>query len=307
MAQQVSILIVDDDEALSQTLSDIFQELGYGVETALDGKEAVEKCAGKYFNIALIDIRLPDINGLELLNKLKTMNPEIEGIIITGYASVETVIEALRRGAFDYVTKPLRMDEVLETIREALERQRLTKEERQRLQQEIEAREFYRALSIIDELTGLYNYRHFHTLLVQELRRCGRYFHPLALFMIDIDNFKVYQDAYGHPAGEVALKIISQTVRNTVREVNIVARYGGEEFAVILPETTREVAAVAAERVREAVAETTLPTGDRLTISIGVAAYPVDARDKEQLISRADQALYLAKQRGRNQTAIWEQ
>lgn len=307
MAQQINILIVDDDQALCHTLSDIFQEMCYEVETALDGKEALEKCAEKYFNVALIDIRLPDINGLELLNKLKGMNPEIEGIIITGYASVETVIEALRRGAFDYVTKPLNMDEVLETVREALERQRLTKEERQRLQQEIEAREFYRALSIIDELTGLYNYRHFHTLLVQELRRCGRYFHPLALFMIDIDNFKVYQDAYGHPAGDAALKVIAETIRNMMRGVDIVARYGGEEFAIILPETTKEVAAVAAERVREAVAETTLPTGDRLTISIGVAAYPIDAEDKEQLISRTDQALYRAKQRGRNQTVIWEQ
>ena len=307
MAQQISILIVDDDEALCQTLSDVFQELGYEVETALNGREALEKGKEKYFNVALIDIRLPDISGIELLNKLKWMNPETEGIIITGYASVGTAIEALRRGAFDYVTKPLEMDGVLQNVREVLKRQRLSLEERQRLRQEIEAKEFYRVLSIIDELTGLYNYRHFHELLAQELKRSRRYSHPLALLMIDIDNFKVYQDASGHPAGDAALRTIAKAMCNKVRGVDIVARYGGEEFAVILPETTKKVAAVAAERVRKAVAGTTLPTGDRLTISIGVAAYPVDARDKEQLISRADQALYRAKKSGRNQTAIWEQ
>ena len=307
MEPQVNLLIVDDNKALCQTLCDIFQELGYGADIALNSKEAVKKCAEKYFNVALIDIRLPDIDGLELLNRLKKANCDLEGIIMTAYPSLETVIEALRRGAFNYVTKPLQVDEVLRTVSEALERQRLSAEERQRLEQEIKAKEFYRALSIIDELTGLYNYRHFHALLTQELRRSKRYFHPLSLFMIDIDNFKEYQDAYDHSSGDVALKVIAQTTRNIVRGVDIVARYGGDEFAVISPEATKAEAAVVAERLRKAVAEIALPTGDRLTISIGVASYPTDAQDKEQLICRADQALYRAKQRGRNQICIWGQ
>ena len=305
MTQETSILIVDDDEALCQTLCDIFQELGYNADTALNGKEAVEKCTEKNFNLSLIDIKLPDIDGLGLLDKLKRMNPEMEGIVLTAYPCLETVVEALRRGAFDYVTKPLQVDEVLHIVSEALERQRLTAEERQRLEQEIKAKEFYHALSVIDELTGLYNYRHFHELLNQGLRRSERYFHPLSLLMIDIDNFKKYQDVHGHVAGDEALKVIAQIMRNTVRGVDMVARYGGEEFTVILPETTKEVAAIAAERVRNAIAETILPTGDRLTISVGVASYPADAESKEQLICQADQALYRAKKRGKNQTCIW--
>ena len=305
MTQETSILIVDDDEALCQTLCDIFQELGYNADTALNGKEAVEKCTEKNFNLSLIDIKLPDIDGLGLLDKLKRMNPEMEGIVLTAYPCLETVVEALRRGAFDYVTKPLQVDEVLHIVSEALERQRLTAEERQRLEQEIKAKEFYHALSVIDELTGLYNYRHFHELLNQGLRRSERYFHPLSLLMIDIDNFKKYQDVHGHVVGDEALKVIAQIMRNTVRGVDMVARYGGEEFTVILPETTKEVAAIAAERVRNAIAETILPTGDRLTISVGVASYPADAESKEQLICRADQALYRAKKRGKNRTCIW--
>jgi two-component system cell cycle response regulator len=305
--QQVNLLIVDDDKELCQTLCDIFQELGFGADTALNGEEALKKCAGKHFNIALIDIRLPDNDGLELLNRLKKMNPEMEGIVITAYPSLETVVEALRRGAFDYVLKPLKVDDVLDTVSAALERQRLTAEEKRRLEQEIEAKEFYRSISIIDELTGLYNYRHFHELLTRELKRSKRYFHPLSLLMIDIDHFKEYQDAYGHLAGDVALKVIARITRDTVRGVDIVARYGGEEFAVISPETTKAEAAAVGERVRDAIARSVLPTGGRLTVSVGVASYPTDAQSKEQLIWRADQALYRAKQRGRNQTCIWEQ
>jgi diguanylate cyclase (GGDEF)-like protein/PAS domain S-box-containing protein len=179
--------------------------------------------------------------------------------------------------------------------------------ERKRMEQEVAAKEFYRVLSIVDELTGLYNHRHFHELLSQGLRWSERYLHPLSLLMVDIDNFKEYQDVRSHVAGDEALKIIAQTMRNTVRGVDMGARYGGDEFAVILPETTKEVAAIAAERIANAIAEITLPAGGRLTISVGVASYPTDAQNKEELIRRADQALYRAKQRGRNRTCIWEQ
>lgn len=307
MAQQVNLLIVDDDEELGQTLGDILQGMGYGVEIALSGKEALRNLEGRYFNLALIDIKLPDADGLELLHKLKLINPEMEGIVITGYGSLETAREALRRGAFDYVLKPLKMEEVLSTVREALAKQRRVVEEKQRLNQEQEAKEFYRTLSIVDGLTGLYNYRHFRELLTQEIRRSRRYSHLLSLLMVDIDNFKNYNDAYGHPAGDEALKVIAETMQSKVRGVDVVGRYGGEEFVIILPETPKAHAAIVAERVRKAVAETTLPTGDRLTISIGVVTYPEDAPGNEELISLADKALYQAKQGGRNQIRVWEQ
>jgi diguanylate cyclase (GGDEF)-like protein len=307
MVQQVSLLIVDDDEELCQSLCDVFQEAGYNVETAYSGMEAVRRSAAKYFNIALIDIRLLNISGLELLDILKKLHPEIEGIIITGYASLETAVEALHRGAAAYVIKPLKMDEVFTTIEEVLNKQRATLERQELVEQEIEVKEFYRSLSTIDELTGLYNFRHFHELLSQELTRAKRYSRPISFLMLDIDKFKAYQDVYGHLAGDTALKAIAHTMKNGVRGADIVARYGGEEFAILLPETTKSNAITVAERLRKAIAEITLHREGKLTVSIGVAAYPEDTQGEEQLISYADQALYQAKQAGRNQVHGWAQ
>jgi diguanylate cyclase (GGDEF)-like protein len=300
--QEISILIIDDDEALCQTLSDILGELGYYVESATSGKEAIKKGVRRYFNVALIDIRLPDIDGIELLGILKEINPELECLMITAYASLETAVEALRCGASDYVIKPLKMKEVLDGVEAALKRQQQVATGRQRL---LLNKEFYRSLSIVDELTGLYNYRHFQELLSRELTQAKRYSHPLSLSLIDIDELKGYQDSWGHIAGDEALREIARIVLSSVRGADVVVRYGGEEFAIILPETSKQGAVVAAERVRQRVAEATLPTGDRLTISIGVAAYPEDAEDREQLLSHADQALYRAKEMGRNQTCVW--
>jgi diguanylate cyclase (GGDEF)-like protein len=300
--QRVSILIVDDDEAMCQTLSDIFGELGYYVESTTSSKEAIKKGARSYFNVALLDIRLPNIDGIELLSILKEMNPELEGIMMTGYASLDSAVEALRSGASDYILKPLNMKEVISSVEAAVERQRRVAGGREQL---IETRDFYRALSIVDELTGLYNYRHFQQLLMQEIGRARRYSHILSLLLIDIDEFKKYQDARGHLAGDNALRDIAQLIRNSVRGVDTVARYGGEEFVVLLPETEKQQAAKAAERIRKGIAETILSTGDRLTVSIGVASYPEDAQNNVELASRADQALYQAKERGRNQTCVW--
>ena len=302
MEQRVSILIVDDDEAICQTLSDVFEELGYYVESTTSSKEAIKKGARRYFNVALLDIRLPNIDGIELLSILKEINPELEGIMITGYASLDTAVEALRSGASDYIIKPLNMKEVRSSVEAAVKRQQQTMGGRERL---TETKDFYRSLSIIDELTGLYNYRHFQEVLAKEIGRAKRYSHILSLLLIDIDEFKEYQDARGHLSGDSALRDIAQFIRDSVRGVDIVARYGGEEFVVLLPETEKQQAAKVAERIREGIAETILSTGDRLTVSIGVATYPEDAQNNVELISRADQALYRAKEMGRNRTSVW--
>ena len=129
------ILIVDDDENICRSLALIFAKKGYETEMAGTGREVLEKARGRFFNLALLDIKLPDMEGIELLAPLKTMYPDIALIIITGYASLETAVRALNEGASAYITKPLNMDEVLATVREALEKQRLVIENRRLIQQ----------------------------------------------------------------------------------------------------------------------------------------------------------------------------
>jgi PAS domain S-box-containing protein len=128
MRDRQSILIVDDDESTLRTLALIFDNMGYETETALTGRGAIEKARERFFNLAFLDIKLADMQGVELLAPLKKMHPNMVVIIITGYASLETAVRALNEGAAGYITKPLNMDEVLATVREGLEKQRLVME-----------------------------------------------------------------------------------------------------------------------------------------------------------------------------------
>lgn len=160
-------------------------------------------------------------------------------------------------------------------------------------------------LSITDELTGLYNYRYLQQRLDDEIERARRYGRSLSLLMIDADDFKRFNDTYGHIAGDEALAEMSQVFRSAVREIDIVCRYGGEEFSVILPETDAEGAFVVAEKIREAVAAHSFADADArrvvsLTVSIGLATFPSGAGDQETLLRLADDALYSAKNTGRD-------
>lgn len=165
-------------------------------------------------------------------------------------------------------------------------------------------------LAVTDGLTGLYNHRAFQEKLSEEINRAERYVKTFSLIMLDIDHFKSFNDIYGHQTGDLALKTISKIIRNELRTVDFPARYGGEEFLIILSETWCDGAVIVAERIRNAVAEHpfTSEGGERLllTISAGVACYPDDAASKEDLIKKADHALYFAKDRGRNAVCTYQ-
>ncbi|HSH00079.1 MAG TPA: sensor domain-containing diguanylate cyclase [candidate division Zixibacteria bacterium] len=160
-------------------------------------------------------------------------------------------------------------------------------------------------LTVTDDLTGIANYRHFNIKLGEEQRRAARYDQPLSLIMLDIDHFKNFNDAFGHEAGNLVLKGVTEVVHGCIRDTDIFARYGGEEFAIILPQTALLEARQIANRIRESIERTRFNIGDgfprqTVTVSVGLSSYPENGKQQNELLSLADQALYRAKGRGRN-------
>lgn len=164
--------------------------------------------------------------------------------------------------------------------------------------------------SITDDLTSLYNYRYFRIRLRDEVFRSQRTNRPISLVILDVDNFKNYNDTLGHMAGDKVLKLIAKILKSCIRDTDVAARYGGEEFCVILPEENHDGARAFCERVRARIEEHPFPREEvqplgKLTISLGAATYPTDAKMINELVIRADKALYQAKNSGRNHYYIY--
>jgi diguanylate cyclase (GGDEF)-like protein len=303
--KKVNALVVDGDEEIRGTLMERLQDTGYFTDVAPNGKDAIDKVKEFFYNIAVVEVELPDMMGLDFLKMIKSIHPDTSVIFMTGKPSLENSVDALNAGADAYMMKPLNIEELMGHIGDALNRQRAIIETRELLFAERKKREFYQYLSIIDGLTDLYNHRHFHELLTQEVARSVRYDHPLSLLMVDIDDFKRFNDSFGHPAGDKALQGIARLFRENCRRVDYICRYGGEEFAVITPETSGKNAIHLARRLVSKVREMKIPIYEStieegLTISIGLAGYPTDAKTKEELILKADKYLLEAKKAGKD-------
>lgn len=168
-----------------------------------------------------------------------------------------------------------------------------------------------RELSITDSLTGLFNRRYFEERFYEELHRSERHNLPFSLAMLDIDDFKLFNDTEGHLAGDEILKSISCIAKDNLRIIDVIARFGGEEFAIIMPQTEKPEALQVAERIRNSIKEQ-IPKlwndfpRDAVTISIGIATYPADAKDRKDIIRSADKALYRAKMDGKDRTVLWQ-
>ena len=166
-------------------------------------------------------------------------------------------------------------------------------------------------MSITDPLTGLHNRRYLEARLAEELNRSKRYDHPMSFMMIDIDDFKLYNDRSGHQAGDRALEITAQCLRSTLRKVDVASRYGGEEFSILLPQTTLKEASAIADRLRRKIMATKFPHGDEqpmgaVTVSIGLSAFSESLDSVEAIIRAADRALYHAKSHGKNRAYAYQ-
>ena len=164
----------------------------------------------------------------------------------------------------------------------------------------------FEQLSVTDPLTGLLNRRYIEERLMEEIKRSNRHGFPMSFVMLDVDSFKSYNDHFGHPAGDLALKMVGHVIRETLRGADVAARYGGEEFAILLPQTTNEEAATIAERIRRNIEGANFPHRP-VTASIGIASCSADLCSAPNIVYAADKALYKAKHEGRNRVVSFEE
>jgi two-component system cell cycle response regulator len=305
------ILVVDDSPTQLDWLVQVLVKEGYTVATAADGKDAIRKVRGDPPDLVLLDMILPDMDGLEVLRIVKARPDEafIPVIILSVKSDLDTKVTGLRIGADDFLAKPFAEAEILARCAAMLRIKHLQEKLRE-TQRKLEEQ------TITDALTGLKNRRFFDERLHEEFRRALRYGDYLSLIMIDLDHFKDVNDRHGHQAGDSVLREAATLLRSSIRDPDICARYGGEEFAVILPKTHMQGALTVAERVWRALGakEYALPAAAsatertvQVTASIGVAFYPSkDISSGELLLRFADQALYQAKQAGRNTICLFQ-
>ncbi|MGO8994663.1 MAG: diguanylate cyclase [Polyangiaceae bacterium] len=297
----LDVLIAEDDSDLREMLAGCVAGLGYRVHEAADGEAALEILGTTPIDILLTDWMMPRLDGFTLCSRVKIGASPPYVILMTAFGPAR-LVEGIRAGADDFLTKPINLD-VLDVRLLAASRHIHTQQRLVDLNAKLR-RDSERSLAIArsDPLTGLGN----RLALDKELRRisanAARYMSSLSIAMCDIDYFKHYNDRYGHLAGDIALKRVAATVLETVRAGDLVFRYGGEEFLVILPEQSVTDAVKAMERVRAAVQALAIrhPTVSRtgtLTLSVGVASLRKDAED---CLARADRALYRAKADQRN-------
>ena len=311
--EELNILVIDDDESLVAIIAEVLEGDGFAVTTASSGEEALDLIRTKHFPLIITDIRMSGISGIELMQEIKKINQDIQVIIMTSYASVESTISALHLGAYDYLLKPFDDIQLISiVVKRAIEKIRLMNEKKELIETLMESRKVMENINSVlhkhlvrDGLTGLHNHRYFYELASQMLLRCQQHKSQFSLIYIDVDHFKEYNDRHGHPAGDEILIKIGDFLKDKLKSSDVAARYGGEKFIVLLFETSKDSALIFAETLRQTVAEypfqgcETQPLGI-VSISMGVSIYPEDGVQVSSLISSAKNALYKAKASGRN-------
>lgn len=440
---KVRVLVVDDEDSIRNMLTETLKDDGWDVQSAVNGKLAVEKFKEWPAHIIISDINMPEMTGTELLEHIKKTAPQVEFLIMTSHATLETAVKAVQLGAYDYLNKPFEDIEVVPKKLEQVAEKILLRQQNIELLKRLKAAgkdlknllasisplngileiselaksvidsfpvlfddeafkaawwthkdgqwacvhacgievpseplddverapelmgemrnpelHFFKYQSKTDDvlvyeatraslanvfvhqidtsyqkaqfhfeiasmankdgLTKLYNHRYFQERLQQEISQAKRQKSFVSLLLMDVDNFKHYNDTNGHPAGDKLLKELAEllntqgkSIEGSRREADIVARYGGEEFVMILPFTPLEGAKVKAERVRQAIADFEFDHREKqplgiVSASIGVATFPDHGSNKQDLINAADKALYEAKHNGRNQAVGYD-
>ena len=277
MDERNYILIVDDDESLLDIFKTRLLSEGYRCETAAKVESALELINKIPFDIMITDIKMPGLTGFELTEKAKKIRPDMAVIIMTAYIEEFSYDDAIEAGASDFIKKPFTVKELIVRIHHVI------------LQEKI------RAMSVTDELTGLYNRRGFFTLAEQELKTANRKKRKIYLVYADLDNLKEINDAYGHLVGDLMLIETAKILRVSFRQSDIIARIGGDEFIVILVGTNGSDAESVTSRLQKNIEihNQKIINNHKLSISFGIACYdPEFPSSIVELLNNADKSMY---------------
>lgn len=292
------ILIIDDEAVIRNMLTAILDE-NYTVISVDNSFEGLTLAKAESPDLILLDINMPLFDGFELCHALKEdpATKPIPIIFLTAMSTPDDETKGLEAGATDYITKPINPNIVLARVKIQVEFK--------------QQRDYLLKLSTTDPLTGVANRRCFDETMEREWRRCQREKKPLSLLVIDIDCFKLYNDRYGHPAGDECLKQVAGLLEAALqRGGDLFARIGGEEFVALLPNTPFEALDVMAEKLRATIEAAALPhkssfVSKVVTISVGGASiFPTHELKEDELYRLADGQLYAAKNKGRNQFSL---
>lgn len=291
MTEKTLVLIVDDSPTNLQVLASCVKDK-HRVKVAKNGKQCLQIAhASPQPDLILLDVEMPEMDGYEVCKRLKESanTAEIPVVFVTGLLGDDDEERGLALGAVDYITKPIRpaivMARVKTHITLKLQRDELNK------------------MAFFDQLTGLYNRHYLLDIASKKVARALRHQYDLWVLMIDIDHFKHINDSHGHPMGDEILKLVATTLALDNRSEDVAARFGGEEFLVMFDPCDKGSALLKANRILTKIAQLN-PHNIKVTVSIGMAKLEASDANFERLLKRADDALYLAKENGRNRIEL---
>lgn len=288
------LLVVDDQPANVRVMAEALSD-DYEIFFATSGAKALEIAVSSGIELILLDVVMPELDGFEICRRLKAdeRTSAIPVIFVTAREETSDEARGFDVGAVDYITKPIRPPVVRARVRMQLELKR--------------ARDLLERLALLDPLTGIANRRRFDAALEEEWKRASRTGTWFSLALLDVDDFKAFNDAYGHARGDDCLRAVAQALTSVTRRPgDLAARYGGEEFVIILPQTDGEAMAVQMQRLLATIAALGLRhehsrAGDRLSVSIGAVSVIATTEGlATDLLESADRLLYQAKENGRN-------
>ena len=295
------ILVIDDEASIRKALGIGLASEDFVVDLASDGISGIQLGQQRSYDILIADLSLPDIDGLEVIKKIKHSIPEIIPIIITGKGDMQSSLEAIRLEVSDYLEKPLSLSSVKDSIARALKRREMKR-------RTIEDKAHQQLLS--DSLTGLPDRSLFMDCLNRAIAGIDRYEdRSFAVFLIDIDHLKEVNDAYGHRSGDMVLSELSHRFKSCIRTTDTVARINGDEFAVLIEEfESYQKVIETAERCQRAAEQAIDIDGKKVTlsVSIGIVMKTIFYQSPDDVIRDAEMALFHCKEQGDGLFKVFE-